>query len=982
MSQMDFITIEHNILKFWEKHKIFQKLVKKNQGNKRWSFLDGPITANNPMGVHHAWGRTYKDLFCRYMAMKGFDQRYQNGFDCQGLWVEVEVEKEKGFKTKKDIETFGIEKFVIACKDRVKKYSEIQTKQSIRLGQWMDWENSYFTMSDENNYAIWSFLKKCHQKQLLYKGKDVVPWCARCGTAISQHEILTEEYQELTHKSIFLKFSVCGQKNTYFLVWTTTPWTLPANVALAVNSNLEYAKVQDAKGDIYIVVKSKIDLIDTGKIIKIFSGESLEGLNYQGIFDELDAVDEAMGEEKHVVILWDEVTEDEGTGIVHIAPGCGQEDFQLSRDEDLPVINPTDEESKYLPGFGILSGKLVAEVHPVKSGKAGVSKPQFNRINNVIFNNLEKKGVVFKIEDYTHRYPTCWRCKSDLIFRLVDEWYISMNNLRTPLMKVTKKIQWLPEYGLDQELDWLKNMRDWLISKKRYWGLALPIYECQRCHTFEVVGSKQELQERAVEGWEAFEGHSPHRPWIDKVKIRCSKCNEALSRIVDVGNPWLDAGIVPFSTLKYFEDRKYWRQWFPVNFVCESFPGQFRNWFYSLIVMSTVLENKEPVKTIFGYALVRDGKGEEMHKSKGNVIWFDEAIEKSGADVLRWIYSSQNPYHNLRFGWNAVKQGRGKLLTLWNSFLFFKMYADKHTVNEIFSGKVSHILDQWIISRLHHVIDEVTSSLDVYDPMTAALSIEQFFAADLSRWYIRRSRDRFSHIEAMDTLYYVLLHLIKLAAPFIPFLTEEIYLFLKTDAMEESVHLNDWPKSDDNLKNDEIENEMKHVRDICEIGHRLRAQAQIKVRQPLSKLKIKNKKSEIGQEFLSLIKDELNIKEVEIVESLPSKDNNWLVAKVGEFEMALNTKITAELKKQGLVREIIRHINALRKKAGLTKNDTVMVYYQTKNKELISVIEEYQQEIINRTVSKDIVNKSAPASVLVHEQAFIEDSSLVLSLGK
>ncbi|MDA2922601.1 isoleucine--tRNA ligase [Patescibacteria group bacterium AH-259-L07] len=957
---MDFSTIEHNILKFWEKHKIFQKLQTKNQGNKRWSFLDGPITANNPMGVHHAWGRTYKDLFCRYMAMRGFDQRYQNGFDCQGLWVEVEVEKEKGFKTKKDIETFGIEKFVTACKDRVKKYSEIQTKQSIRLGQWMDWENSYFTMSDENNYAIWSFLKKCHQKQLLYKGKDVVPWCVRCGTAISQHEILAEEYQELTHKSIFLKFPIVGQKNTYFLVWTTTPWTLPANVALAVHPDFTYAKVQDAKGDMYIVVKSKADVINKGKIIKTFLGEDLEGLNYQGIFDELDALRDAMGEEKHVVILWDEVTEEEGTGIVHIAPGCGQEDFQLSRDEDLPVIDPTDEESKYPSGFGILTGKLVTEV------------------NNLIFNNLEKKGVVFKIEDYTHRYPTCWRCKSELIFRLVDEWYISMNNLRTPLMKVCKKIQWLPSYGLDRELDWLKNMRDWLISKKRYWGLALPIYECQRCHTFEVVGSKQELQERALYGWKEFKGHSPHRPWVDTVKIQCSKCDEVLLRIVDVGNPWLDAGIVSFSTIKYFEDKKYWRQWFPADFVCESFPGQFRNWFYSLIVMSTVLENKEPMKTIFGYALVRDEYGEEMHKSKSNVIWFDEAVKMCGADVLRWIYSSQNPYYNLRFGWNTVKQGRNKLLTLWNSFLFFKTYADKHTLDKTFSGKASHILDQWIISRLHHVIDEVTNSLDAHDPMTAALSIEQFFVVDLSRWYIRRSRDRFSHIEAMNTLYYVLLHLIKLAAPFIPFLTEEIYSFLKTDTMEESVHLNDWPTSDNTLQQIKLEQTMKHVRDICEIGHSLRAQAQIKVRQPLQELAIAG--PQLSDEFVSLIKDELNIENIRWVKKLPSGDT-WVVNKDTEVKVGLDTHITPELKKQGLAREMVRHINALRKKAGLTKNDTVMVYYQTKSKELISVIEEYKQEIMNKTVSKDMIDKPAPSS-LVQDEVNIEKSVLVLSLGK
>lgn len=973
MSQFDFPTIEHNILKFWKKHKIFQKLQKKNQGNKRWSFLDGPITANNPMGVHHAWGRTYKDLFQRYMAMKGFDQRFQNGFDCQGLWVEVEVEKKKKFKTKKDIEKFGIEKFVNACKARVEKYAEIQTNQSIRLGQWMDWEHSYFTMSDENNYAIWSFLKKCHQKQLLYKGKDVVPWCVRCGTAISQHEILTEEYQELTHKSIFLKLPVDGQKNTYFLVWTTTPWTLPANVALAVHPELEYAKVKAKNGDIYIVVASKADLIKDGEIIEKFTGENLEDMNYKGMFDEFDAVKNAMDGEKHTVILWDEVTEEEGTGIVHVAPGCGQEDFQLSRDEGLSVIDPTNEESRYVSGFGTLSGKLATEV------------------NEFIFNNLKDKEIVFKIEDYKHRYPTCWRCKSELIFRLVDEWYISMDNLRTPLMKVTKKIQWLPEYGLERELDWLKNMRDWLISKKRYWGLALPIYECQRCHTFDVIGSKEELKDRAVEGWDEFDGHSPHRPWIDKIKIKCSKCDDIISRIVDVGNPWLDAGIVPYSTLKYFENKEYWKQWFPVDFVCESFPGQFRNWFYSLIVMSTVLENKEPMRTIFGYALMRDEHGEEMHKSKDNVIWFDQAVEKWGADVLRWIYSTQNPYYNLRFGEKTVRQSRNKLLTLWNSFLFFKTYADLEKIDYKFSGKADDILDQWIISRIHTLIDVVTSSLDSHDPMGASQAIEIFFVSDFSRWYIRRSRDRFSGSKAgsakqsstaskaMNTLYYILLNLTKLTAPFIPFISEEMYSFLKQDNMAESIHLQDWPKPNKQLNDSELEKTMEYVRAICEIGHSLRTQSQIKVRQPLSQLYVVGNK--LSDEFAKIIQDELNIDKVRWCKKL-SEENNWTISKDTEIKAGLNINITSELKNQGYARELVRHINALRKKAGLTKNDLVTIYFKTESKELTNVIEQYGEDIAGSTASKDIVNKPFPSSSLIKHELNIDSNTIEISLKK
>ncbi|MCH7759385.1 isoleucine--tRNA ligase [Patescibacteria group bacterium] len=969
MPPINFPQLEEKILKFWQKNKIFDKLVKKNQGQKVWSFLDGPITANNPMGVHHAWGRTYKDLFQRYKAMQGFDQRWQNGFDCQGLWVEVEVEKEKGFKTKKDIEKFGVEKFVQACKQRVLKYSKIQTKQSIRLGQWMDWKNSYYTMSDENNYAIWSFLKKCYQKKWLYKGLDVVPWCPRCATSISQHEILTEEYQEVIHQSIFIQLPLLNQKNTFFLVWTTTPWTLPANAALAVHPDLIYAKVQDKKGNIYIVLESKADLVSNGQILETFPGQDLVNLKYQGMFDQWPAIKEPIKGKEHLVVSWKDVSKEEGTGIVHIAPGCGQEDFQLSKEFDLPVINPTNEESQYQEGFEFLTGKLVTKV------------------NDLIFDYLTKNNFVFKIKDYQHRYPTCWRCKSELIFRLVDEWYISMEHLRKPLVKVSKLIQWLPAYGLDRELDWLKNMQDWMISKKRYWGLALPIYECQECGNFEVIGSKEELEEKAVAGWEKFKGHSPHRPWIDQVKIKCAKCGEIVSRITDVGNPWLDAGIIPFSTLKYFSDKKYWRKWFPTDFVCESFPGQFKNWFYSLIVMSTVLENSVPTKTIFGYALVRDEQGEEMHKSKDNVIWLDQAIEESGADVLRWIYTIQNPFNNLRFGEEKIRDGRNKLSILWNSFIYFDTYADKTGLGENSPGKVSQVLDRWILSRLNNLIASVTENLDQYNPMAAASALENFFVEDLSRWYIRRSRKRFSSLgknkdksQASQTLYFVFLNLSKLAAPIIPFLTEEIYSSLKTSQQPESIHLFAWPQAKSKLIDQKLEKQMIDVQKICETGHNLRVEAQIKARQPLSQISIVNGQW-LSEELIDLIKDELNVKEIQLVKALP-KGKAWQVSQETEIKLALNTEITPELKKQGLVRELVRRINFLRKVAKLTKDDWVDIYYQTENQDLKQVINEYKELLNNETVSRDILSKPVPANALAQKQVNIDGQDITLALVK
>ena len=386
-------------------------------------------------------------------------------------------------------------------------------------------------------------------------------------------------------------------------------------------------------------------------------GSELAGWRYRGPFDELPAQSEA--KEVHQVLSWDDVGEDEGTGIVHVAPGAGAEDFALGKEHGLPAIAPLDESGRYIEGFGPLSGRSVSDVNPD------------------IFDSLKSKGVFYKLEDYTHRYPVCWRCDTELVFRLVDEWFISMDELRAPLMDVTNKIQWEPAFGRERELDWLRNMHDWMISKKRYWGLALPIFKCEHCQNVDVIGSETELQERAVEGWEEFDGHSPHRPWLDAVRIACSNCGEAVSRIPDVGNPWLDAGIVPFSTLGYRNNPDYWEQWYPADWISESFPGQFRNWFYSLLAMSTALKNHEPTRAVFSYALMRDEHGEEMHKSKGNAIWFEEAAEKMGVDVMRWLYCRQNPSSNLNFGYGPGDEVRRQfLIPLWNVYSFFVTYAN------------------------------------------------------------------------------------------------------------------------------------------------------------------------------------------------------------------------------------------------------------------------------------------------------------------
>ncbi|MCX6723871.1 MAG: isoleucine--tRNA ligase [Candidatus Staskawiczbacteria bacterium] len=920
---------EKKVLKFWEENKIFEKLREKNKKGKPWSFLDGPITANNPMGVHHAWGRTYKDLLQRYKAMQGFDERYQNGFDCQGLWVEVEVEKELGFKNKKDIEVYGIDKFVEKCKERVRKYSAIQTQQSIRLGQWMDWENSYYTMSDENNYAIWHFLKVCHEKGLVYKGHDSVPWCPRCETAISQHEILTEDYKELVHESIIMQLPIVGREKEYLLVWTTTPWTIPANVAVAVDKKIDYSlvKLTDKK---YWVADALVKTVFKEKSYKILNtekGKSLEGLHYKTIFDSLAVVETARQEnpEKfHSVVLTDSlimpISTEEGTGMVHMAPGAGGEDFRLGKKLGLPVISVINDSADYLTGLGEFSGKN-AKKHP-----------------EIILNYfMSNQDFLFSIFSYKHRYPACWRCKTELVWKVADEWYISMDKIRKSLVEITKKINWIPEFGKERELDWLKNMHDWLISKKnRYWGLALPVFECKKCGNFEVVGGKEELKKRAVEGWDQFEGKSPHKPFIDNVKIKCKKCGEIVSRVEDVGNPWLDAGIVSFSTMKYFGDKKYWKKWFPANLVCESFPGQFKNWFYSLLVMSAVLEDKEPTETIFGYASVKDEKGEEMHKSKGNAIWFDDAVEKIGADPMRWLYAKQNPAENLGFGYNVAEETKRKLMTLYNSYVFFNTYVKKEEMTasgnpeKFLKTKSKNILDKWIISRINSLIYASGINLDKYDIARFVSNLEDFFINDLSLWYIRRSRKRLHEDnpekdEAIATFYYILLNTAKLSAPVMPFFAEQVYQDLKVDKLPESVHLCEWPKFDKKKIDKDLENKMEEVRQIVNLALAERTAKGIKVKQPLAKLKVKSIKLKVlGEELLELIKDEVNVKEI----IFDGKIKN-------EVELDLN--ITEELENEGILREIIRLVQAERKAQNLVPQDKISVELVVPEKEKLLI---------------------------------------------
>ncbi|MFL5628269.1 MAG: isoleucine--tRNA ligase [Ktedonobacteraceae bacterium] len=886
--RVDYPALERTIQRWWDEQGVLKMYLHRNEhSDKQFSFLDGPITANNPMGVHHAWGRTYKDLYQRFKTMQGYKQRYQNGFDAQGLWVEVEVEKELGLKSKLDIEAYGIAEFVQRCKERVFKFAKRQTEQSVRLGYWMDWGNDYYTLSDENNYTIWSFLKKCQERGLIYKGHDVMPWCPRCATGISNMEMESEGYKEITHLSLYVRLPLIDRPGEYLLVWTTTPWTLAANVAAAVHPDLSYVKVEQ-DGEYYYLAEDLLPVLkalkgrDKGdyRVVETLKGSDMVGWSYRGPFDELPAEQGII----HTVVPWKEVSASEGTGIVHIAPGAGREDFGLAKEFNLPVVAPVDQFGVYIAGFDWLTGQSAGDV----------AEP--------IADNLVQKGLLYRSQNYKHRYPTCWRCKTELIFRLVDEWFISMEELRYEIMDVVRQITWIPSFGYDREMDWLRNMDDWMISKKRYWGLALPIYDCPQCGTFEVIGSEQELKERAVAGWQEFEGHSPHRPWIDQVKIQCKSCGTQVSRIKDVGNPWLDAGIVPYSTLHYRTNYKYWKQWFPADFVTESFPGQFKNWFYSMLVMSTVLENTPPFKTLFGYALLMGEDGTPMHKSKGNLVVFDDAAERVGSDTMRWLYTNHIPEQNLSFPriptpedmdkaarlglpvrlsekWMLVRRTLDKI---WNVYWFFVTYANidqfDPTQHQLPAAERSE-LDRWILSELQETIRAVTNGLEQYDAVRPSAVLQEFLD-DLSNWYLRRSRERIwkteldnDKVAAYLTLYECLTTLVTMLSPFMPHMTEELYQNLVRNVNAQaplSVHLCDWPQVNEELVDEQLTRETHLVMRIVGLGRSAREKAQIKVRQPLNALYVRVpslREEEALDRLREQVLEELNIKRLELMSS-------------------------------------------------------------------------------------------------------------------
>jgi isoleucyl-tRNA synthetase len=993
---LDFVRIGREMLEVWEREDVFARLVAKNRGGPRYAFLDGPITANNPMGVHHARGRTYKDVFQRYKAMRGFDQRFQNGFDCQGLWVEVEVEKALGFEGKREIEAMGHEAFARACRDRVLHYAAMQTEQSRRLGQWMDWPRSYYTMSDVNMTYIWHFLRECDRRGWLYRGHRVMPWCVRCGTSISQHEML-DSYTEVTHRSVVVALPVVGRDREWLLAWTTTPWTLPANVALAVNPELDYELVAVGDRRYYVAAPARPSLPGLTDVRARVPGRALVGLAYTGPFDHLDAQRGVA----HRVVAWSEVAADAGTGIVHVAPGCGEEDFELGRREALPFVAPVDEEGRYVAGFGELEGRTAWDATPL------------------VVESLRARGLLFREAPHRHRYPSCWRCAQELIFRRVDEWFIRADEVRPVALAANEGVTWTPDHMRLRMRDWLTNMGDWCISRKRYWGLPLPFYPCEACGHLTVVGSREELRALAVTPGAVDELPELHRPWIDRVAVRCPRCAATVSRVPEVGDCWLDAGIVPFSTLGYLEDPAAWARWFPADFVVEM-TAQIRGWFYAQLFMSAALEGRAPYRTVMAHERVLGADGREMHKSWGNAIRLDDALDRMGADAVRYLFATQAIADPVKLGPDAGREVTRRFLTLWNVYTLFATYAavDRPMLPpDAAAPRVRGGLEGWILARLQSTIREAGEALDAYQLPRAMRAVEDFVRDDLSNWYVRRRRRELwkgemseSKALAYQTLFHVLVRTCQLLAPVTPFVADHIYRALTAGhapALPESVHLTAFPEPDAELVDEELEDGVAFVRRVVRAGLGVRSAAGLKVRQPLARVLVLAPAERLPRlrELEAHVLAELNVEAMDtapadpaLAEALRSgghatwapaegepvklaaDDGPLRAAADGEVVVALDTRLTPALERAGFARQIAHHVQLARKAAGLAVDDRIHLAIAA-DPDRLAVVDAHRDYLCEETLALHLTLGEPPAGFAV-QRVPLDGSAVVVGLRR
>ena len=991
--------VETDILNNWKKENILNKTIENRKTASNWVFYDGPATANGMPGLHHMVAKFLKDSFCKYQTMKGYRVLRKVGWDTHGLPVEVNVEKKLGFTGKNDIEKYGIEKFNKLCKETVWDNENAFRRLTEEMGQFIDLDNRYITY--DNNYieTEWWILKKFFDEGLFYEGVKIMPWCPRCGTGLASHEV-AQGYKEVDANTVIVPFKL-KDKDEYFLVWTTTPWTLISNVALCVNPNENYVLVE-SMGYKFIVAEALANNVlgEDYKIIKTMKGSDLEYTEYEQLIPS-DIKVEGKG---FFVTCDNYVTMTDGTGIVHIAPAFGEDDAKVGKRYKLPYVNPVGEDAKYTEGLWKGMNIFEADLEVIKWLKAN--------------------DKLFKKQKIKHDYPHCWRCDSPLVYYSRPSYYLEVTKIKDKIIEQNKTVNWYPSYVGEKRFgNWLENMNDWAISRNRYWGTPLPLWKCS-CGHMEMIGSRKELSEKAIEDVNP-DTIDLHRPYVDDIHIKCPECGEVMNRDKSVIDCWFDSGSMPFSQYHYpFENKELWESQYPADFIAEGI-DQTRGWFYSLLVIGTFVTGKTPYKNVLVNELLLDKYGHKMHKSKGNAVEPFSIMEKYGAETVIWYLAYVSPtWTPLKFDEEGLKEVHSKFFNpLRNTYSFFQMYAniDNININEC-NVKIEdrEEIDKWLISKFNKLVLDCTEAYDKYDLNDVVKRITSFVSDDLSNWYIRRNRNRFwaseldnSKKSVYITTYEILTNLCKLCAPIIPYTTEEIYKDLTN---EESVHLCDFPKYNEKLINEEIEVKMDLVRDLISTGRYVREETKIKVRQPISKCLIDGKYESILGDLVNLIKEELNVKEVVFVSDLTKymnftikpnfkvcgamfgpkmkdyqtalsdldKDNIDLLLKeetitidfdggrlditpdmvdvridakegfnvgmVNNKFIILNTELTRDLLLEGLARESISKIQNLRKTTGLEISDRIKLYYNGDD-EIKETFNMFKKYIMDETLS-------------------------------
>ena len=1001
-----FVGMENDVANLWKERHVIKKNFDMNQDGEYFTFYDGPPTANGKPHVGHILTRVMKDIIPRYKVMKGYKVIRKAGWDTHGLPVELEIEKKLGISGKEQIEAYGVEKFVKECKDSVFTYVSMWEKMTDKIGYWVDMDDPYVTYHNPYIESVWWALKQMWDKGLLYEGHKVMPYCPRCGTALSSHEV-AQGYKDVKDLTCIAKFKVVGEENKYILAWTTTPWTLPSNLALCVNKAYTYieAKVGD---EVYVLAKDLADKVlgEEYEIVREFNGSELLGTKYEQLMPFAKVEGKAFE-----VIHGDYVTLSDGTGIVHIAPAYGEDDSLVAKANGITFVNLVDKEGKFVEEVTPWAGKFV------------------KKCDESICKWLEENNKLFKSERHLHSYPHCWRCDTPLLYYPKEGWFVAMTKLRDKLLQNNNKINWYPDNIRTGRFGkFLENVIDWGISRDRYWGTPLPIWECE-CGHKECIGSIEELKTKGINVPEDIE---LHKPYIDNVNLKCEKCGKEMHRTKEVIDCWFDSGSMPFAQLHYpFENKELFEQNFPAQFISEAV-DQTRGWFYTLLAISTAIFDTNPFENCIVLGHVLDKKGLKMSKSKGNVVEPMDVLNSQGADATRWhFYTASAPWLPTRFSIDDVGEAQRKFLsTLWNVYSFYVLYADIDNFNplEYKEFKSENVMDKWIMSKLNTLVKDVDSKLDSYDITGAALQIEEF-TDELSNWYVRRNRSRYwseqltdDKIGAYVTLYRVLVTLSKVAAPFVPFITEEIYqnlVFNLDSSAEESIHLTMWPEVDESAINKDLEKEMDLAYTIVKLGRSARNGANIKNRQPLSEILVST--DSIPEYYGDIVTNELNIKNIkfgadlskyvnfEIKPNLPvlgraygkmipgirkeiaARNQMELAQKIrsgateiinvdgteielnsenllvtmqglegyafageGEIGVVLDTHITDELREEGHLREIISKVQNMRKEKGFEVADKINLYVSG-NDMLINVIEKFKDSIKKETLTVNIV---------------------------